>query len=80
VLAQAPVPGNRYRAGCVYALTSKSNPEDQARAFRLLEDALRGGFGVSLVASDTDLDPLRSHPEFQRLVEFARRLAPPPAK
>ncbi len=65
---------NLYQVGCIYALTSKGHPEDQREAFRLLWAALKTGFGLDLVDTDPDLDPVRPQPEFQRLVRSARAL------
>ena len=67
---------NLYQVGCIYALTSKDHPDDQREAFRLLWLALKTGFGLDLVDTDHDLDPVRRHPEFQRLVKSARALQP----
>src|SRR5262249_32589298 len=66
-----------YQVGCIYALTSKTHPEDKPEAFRLLFASLRTGFGLDMVDTDTDLDPLRSDPEFKRLVGSARAFHAP---
>ena len=71
---------NLYQVGCIYALTSKDHPDDQREAFRLLWFALKTGFGLDLVDTDHDLDPVRRHPEFQRLVKSARALQPGPGR
>jgi len=63
---------NLYQVGCIYALTSKTHTEDRVEAFRLLWSALKTGFGLDLVDTDTDLDPVRGDPEFRRLVAAAR--------
>ena len=73
-------PPNLYQVGCIYALTSKGHPEDQREAVRLLWSALKTGFGLDLVDTDPDLDLVRKHPEFQRLVRSARALQPGPAR
>ena len=60
---------------CIYALTSatgKGHPEDKTEAFRLLWLSLKTGFGLDIVDTDTDLDPLRKDPEFKRVVDGAR--------
>jgi tetratricopeptide (TPR) repeat protein len=67
-------PPQLYQVACVYALTSRLQPEDRPRAFQLLSSALRRGFGHTMIETDTDLDPLRKQPEFVRLVEAARAL------
>jgi tetratricopeptide (TPR) repeat protein len=67
-------PANLYQVGCIYALTSKKEPQDRLRAFELLSYGLKGGFGLDIVDSDSDLDPVRQTNEFRRLVEAARDL------
>jgi hypothetical protein len=57
-----------YQAACIYALTSPTMADDAGQAIRHLATALGQGFGRDLVASDGDLDPIRSDPEFIRLV------------
>jgi tetratricopeptide (TPR) repeat protein len=70
-------PPNLYQVGCIYALTSRQNPQDRLRAFELLADGLNGGFGLDIVDTDSDVDPVRQTPEFRRLVAAAReKLAP----
>jgi serine/threonine protein kinase/Tfp pilus assembly protein PilF len=65
-------PPNLYQVACIYALTSKTNPEDKAEALKLLWASLKTGFGLDIVDTDTDLDPLRKGAEFKRLVAAAR--------
>ena len=69
-------PPRLYQIACVYALTSKNQPDDRLQAFQLLSSALRKGYGFNLLETDTDLDPIRNQPEFRRLVEAARALRP----
>jgi tetratricopeptide (TPR) repeat protein len=74
---------NLYQVAGIYALTSRQEPEDRAEALRLLWSALKTGFGLNYVDTDTDLDPIRKHPEFLRLVSAAKAMhgkAPPPGK
>ena len=79
-LGQNPGADIVYQLAGVYALTSKDHPDDQREAFRLLWLALKTGFGLDLVDADPDLDPVRKHPEFQRLVKSARALQPGPGR
>ena len=65
-------PPNLFQVGCIYALTSRTNPEDKTEAFRLLWSALQRGFGLQYIDTDRDLDPLRDDPEFKRLVAAVR--------
>ena len=63
-----------YQVGCIYALTSKNHPEDRLRALELISYALKAGFGLELIDNDTDLDSVRSTPQFQRLVSAMKEL------
>jgi len=65
---------NLYQVAGIYALTTKTHPEDRREAFALLWSSLKTGFGLDLVETDHDLDPVRKDPEFQRLVRSARAL------
>jgi serine/threonine protein kinase/Flp pilus assembly protein TadD len=67
-------PATRYQVAGVYALTSKSHPEDRREAFRLLSSALQAGYGFQYLDIDPELDPVRPLPEFQELVSAARAL------
>ena len=74
-LIRDTLPPNLYQVACIYALTSamdKGHPEDKREAFRLLFAAVRTGFGLDIVDTDPDLDPLRKDEEFKRLVAGAR--------
>jgi serine/threonine protein kinase/predicted Zn-dependent protease len=65
-------PETVYQVAGIYALTSQQRPDDRREAFRLLEQALRQGYGFDLVDSDPELQPIRSLPEFRRLLEDTR--------
>jgi serine/threonine protein kinase/Tfp pilus assembly protein PilF len=67
-------PATLYQVACIYSLTSKENPEDRREALHLLASALRGGFGLEIVDTDTDFDPLRTLPAFKEAVAAARLL------
>ena len=71
---------NLYQVGCIYALNAKYQPEDRFQAFPLLSAALRGGYGMDILNTDTDLDPIRNCPEFIKLVADAKLLHPAPEK
>jgi serine/threonine protein kinase/tetratricopeptide (TPR) repeat protein len=73
-LKRDTTPLTLYTVACIYALTTKEQPDDRLEAFRLLAAALRQGFGTNLIEIDTDLVALRPYPEFQRLVQMARVL------
>ena len=67
-------PPNLYQVGCIYALSAKAHPEDRREALRLLWQALKTGWGLTLVHSDTDLKDLRDDPEFKSIVREAQAL------
>ncbi|HEV3025293.1 MAG TPA: tetratricopeptide repeat protein, partial [Pirellulales bacterium] len=66
---------NLYQVACIYALTSPHNPDSRREALRLLNAALKSGFGRDLVAEDDDLDPIRDTREFHQILE-ANGVAP----
>ena len=70
-------PPRLYQVACIYALTSKDQPDDRLQAFKLLSSSLRQGYGFNFLDSDDDLNPLRATPEFHRLVEAALALRTP---
>jgi serine/threonine protein kinase/Tfp pilus assembly protein PilF len=61
-----------YQAACIYALTSLKEPADRSEAYRFLAAALWKGYGLKLLETDRDLEPIRREPEFRRLAEGAR--------
>lgn len=63
-----------YMAGCVFSLTSIQHGEDRLEAMRLIMAAVEANFGDDLLATDTDLDPLRRTPEFTRFVAARQEL------
>jgi eukaryotic-like serine/threonine-protein kinase len=70
-------PPNLYQVAGIYALCSKQSPENQLHAIQLLSSALRSGFGLDLVGQDSDLDPIRKDPAFQRVIDAAKALQAP---
>jgi tetratricopeptide (TPR) repeat protein len=68
-------PPTLYQVACIYALTSKQEPADQFKALNLLSSALRTGFALEWIDTDSDLDPIRKLPEFAKAVAAARALA-----
>lgn len=65
-------PATVYQLAGVYAMTSKTHPDDKREAYRLLASALRSGYGYNLLDVDRELDPLRSDDEFSRVVKESR--------
>jgi serine/threonine protein kinase/Flp pilus assembly protein TadD len=64
---------NIYQIAGVYALTSRTNPEDRREALRLLSLALTKNVDLlDLIPIDKDLDPIRSDAAFISLVDKAR--------
>jgi serine/threonine protein kinase/Tfp pilus assembly protein PilF len=66
-------PATQYQVAGIYAMTSRSHPEDRLEALSLLDAALRAGFGFDLLDKDKELDGLREDPEFLRMVAAARK-------
>jgi tetratricopeptide (TPR) repeat protein len=73
-LALSDEPFIRYQVAGIFALTSRSHPEDRAEALRLLASALRDKQGLAMLPTDPDLGPIRGDPDLDRLVEAARTL------
>ena len=68
---------NLYQAGCIYALTAKTHPEDKRAALNLIWDGLKTGFALDIVDTDTDLDALRGDANFKDIVRDAKALHAP---
>jgi serine/threonine protein kinase/Flp pilus assembly protein TadD len=64
----------RYQVAGVYALTSRTHPEDRKEAFRLLRFALKRNYGFEHLDTDPELAPVRHLAEFKDLVAAARAL------
>ncbi len=62
----------KYQVAGIFAMTSRTNPEDRREAFSLLDAALREGFGFEYLKDDKELDPIRNDPEFQKVVDAAK--------
>jgi serine/threonine protein kinase/tetratricopeptide (TPR) repeat protein len=59
-----------YQAACVYALTSKLEPNDRREALRLLADAVcKDGSWLTAARTDRDLEPIRGQPAFRDLLQ-----------
>jgi len=73
-----PSGGTSYRVGCIFALTSRSDPADRPRALRVLATALgQSPSWVETARTDPDLDALRDHAGFRGLLQaFAGSLPP----
>jgi eukaryotic-like serine/threonine-protein kinase len=72
VLSDDLAPMLRYQAAGIFALTSRTHPEDRHEAIRLLSRAFREGVTSSIVDSDSDLDPIRSEASFQSLLQAVK--------
>jgi tetratricopeptide (TPR) repeat protein len=67
-------PANLYMVACIYALTSKQEPDDRIEALQFLSAALKRGYGFQHVENDEDLDPIRRLPMFDKVVQAARAM------
>jgi tetratricopeptide (TPR) repeat protein len=74
VLRRDDRPFTLYQVAGIYAQTSRQQAGDRSEALRLLAQALHGRTGLDLLDGDPDLDPVRSLPEFERIVKAARTL------
>ena len=64
-----------YQVACIYSLLSAKEAIYQVKALSLLSEALRTGFALEWIDTDTDLDPIRKLPEYVKAVTAARALA-----
>jgi tetratricopeptide (TPR) repeat protein len=65
-----------YQVACIYSLTSQSETSDAQEALRLLSRALQLDAAWAKVAMrDPDLQPLRNHESFEKLLAASRLLA-----
>jgi eukaryotic-like serine/threonine-protein kinase len=67
-------PAYMYYAAGIYAQLSRHNPTHKTEALRLLSAALRAGFGHDYIETDKDLDPIRTTPEFRRVLDGVQAL------
>jgi eukaryotic-like serine/threonine-protein kinase len=68
-LADAPHPATYYRAACVFAMVSKSDPKYREEAVRLTAIALLRGWGHDFLLTDEDLNAIRDHEQFRKLAD-----------
>ena len=73
-------PSTLYQVACIYSLTSIEKKDDRLQAIRLLSAALRGGYGLDIVDSDSDFDPIRKSTDFKDAVTAAKLLVSGPAQ
>ncbi len=73
-LARDRSPLTLYQVANIYALTSRQAPADRDKVLPLLGAALWGGFGLDVVDSDPDLEPVRDQAGFRGLVGVVREL------
>ena len=68
-----------YQLAGVYAQTAREHPDELKEAVRLLGAAFTAGFrDFATVDRDSDLDPIRTKPQFAAVVREFR--PPPPPK
>jgi tetratricopeptide (TPR) repeat protein len=76
-LAADPSAYRTYQVAGLYAQLAKVDPSAKDESLRLLAKALRSGFNdMKLLSEDTDIDPIRNDPEFQRLLDAAAQMTP----
>jgi tetratricopeptide (TPR) repeat protein len=73
-LARDRSAGTLYQAANVFALTSRQIATDRDKVIPLLAAALWGGFGLDIVDSDSDMDPVRESPAFRGLIAVVHEL------
>lgn len=71
-LRLSEAPATKYQVAGIYAMTSRTNPDDRGESLSLLDAALRDGFGFDLLDRDRELDPIRQGDDFKRIVTAAR--------
>jgi tetratricopeptide (TPR) repeat protein len=70
-------PARCYQAACIFAFTSQEAPGDRERVIKMLESALRNGYGNDRAKNDPNL-PLAHIPEAVELLRAAPFLGPMP--
>jgi serine/threonine protein kinase/predicted Zn-dependent protease len=73
-LGKTPSPDTLYRAGCVYALLSEKKPEYEKQSLHYLSEALKRGWGFDCLERDSDLNLLRKHEEFSKIIQLVKTL------
>jgi len=68
-LADAPHPATYYRAACVFAMVSKTDPKYRDEAVRFVAIALLRGWGHGFLLTDEDLNAIRDHEQFRKLAD-----------
>ncbi|HEV3143562.1 MAG TPA: protein kinase [Gemmataceae bacterium] len=64
-----------YQQASLYAQLSKHDAKAVDDALRLFAESLQRGFtDLQLIKSDEDMNPIRDHPQFRKLMELAREL------
>ncbi len=67
-------PEMTYHAATVFALTSAKNAADRPEAIKLLRRAVNDRHNADQLASDADLDPIRTDPQFVEIQQAAKAL------
>jgi tetratricopeptide (TPR) repeat protein len=67
-------PAFTYYVAGIYAQLSRHDAVHKTEALRLLSAALRAGFGHDYIETDKDLDPIRTTPEFRRVLDGVQAL------
>jgi len=67
-------PAYVYYVAGIYAQLSRHDANYKTEAIRSLRASLRAGFGHEYIESDKDLDPIRTTPEFNQVINGVRAL------
>jgi hypothetical protein len=67
-------PANLYMIACIYALTSKQEPDDRREALHFLSAALKMGYGFEHLENDRDLDAISDSAVFRQGVQAWRAI------
>jgi serine/threonine protein kinase/Tfp pilus assembly protein PilF len=74
-------PFGLYQQASLFAQLSKHEPKALDDALRLFAESLQNGFtDLRLIETDEDMNPIRDHPQFRKLMELAHELHAAAAK
>jgi tetratricopeptide (TPR) repeat protein len=74
-------PFGLYQQASLFAQLSKHEPKAVEDALRLFAESLQHGFtDLRLIETDEDMNPMRDHPQFRKLMELAREIHAAAAK
>jgi serine/threonine protein kinase/tetratricopeptide (TPR) repeat protein len=71
-LRQDHAPETLYMVAGIYSVTSNQAPQDRDEALFLLSAAVNKGYGRETMGTDRNLEAIRWHPDFRRLMNDAK--------